>query len=630
MPYGHDSWGVYISYGVGSALLVLRCDGYARCLRFAGRVTVRILRFFIKPIISVRLGFVGDFHSMLKAISNNPYRVLGVLSNSPLKDRIGNQNRLAAFARVGKEVSFLNDFASVIAEKPLRSVEDISVAGTALNLDKDQLKNALFWFIVGSPIDEIAIKHLQSGNKDKARELFEKRETFSSLLNAGVMQLIEGNYASGFSNISTVIHNANHRSELLNALGLSNLTMAEDEIASMFIGELLNEIPASTLLSAASNPNDKAIIGKTALEEPLSLINSAIATAKAADTKDAKASLEAGTKLMKSTKKALKQVKEIAGATSPQCQMVADNLAKQILQCGINYYNNALDDDVEVPLKAMVLQKYALDIAVGQLTKDRCRENYEIIKKAVENMPPLEVAEEARKVKDELRRFCALPDKISHSITLLNNTKPLLYEIKSKLGATNSFYLSLSTQVVGNALHNLIEEVNEAQAKFGATIDLCKRRGINPAVIGSTILDSIKPVVREAWRATTMMDTFDMESEFKVKRYNVNRKSLKEMCESLDISTYVPTPRSTKPRHTKPRPTTTRPTTHTTTTNSSPSNPSLGSTKKKNSGWPAFWIATLICAVIGAMVDGGEGFFSGGIFGAVFVGNIVRNVYRED
>lgn len=87
---------------------------------------------------------------MLKAITNNPYRVLGVLSNSPLKDRVGNQNRLAAFAKVGKEVSFPNDFASVITEKPQRSAENISAANTALNLDKDQLKKCLVlvyrWF----------------------------------------------------------------------------------------------------------------------------------------------------------------------------------------------------------------------------------------------------------------------------------------------------------------------------------------------------------------------------------------------------------------------------------------------------------------------------------------------------
>lgn len=573
---------------------------------------------------------------MLKAITNNPYRVLGVLSNSPLKDRVGNQNRLAAFAKVGKEVSFPNDFASVITEKPQRSAENISAANTALNLDKDQLKNALFWFIIGSPIDEIAIKHLQSGNKDKARELFEKKETFSSLLNTGVIQLIEGNYTSGFSNISTLIHNANYRSEMLNALGLSKLTMTEDEIASMFIGELLKEIPASTLLSAASNPNDKAIIGKIALEEPLSLINSAIATAKATDSKNSKASLDAGSKLMNSTKNALKQVKDITGAKSSQYQMVADNLAKQILQCGINYYNNAPDEDVEAPRKAMVLQKYALDIAVGQLTKDRCKENYKIIKEAVDNMPPVEVALETRKVKDELRKFCALPDKISYSITLLNNTKPLLQTIKTKLGSTNAFYLSLSTQVVGNALHNLIEEVNQVQNLLGAIVAATRKAGVDPAMLNylgdehspAKIIDNkLKPVVREAWKATTIMDTFDMESDFRTNRYNANRKSLKEMCDSLHISTAVSTPRSA-PRTT----TTTRPTAPRTTSTSSSSSygSSSSSPKEKNTGWPAFWIATLICAIIGAMANGSEGFFCGGILGAMIVGNIARSIFRED
>lgn len=539
---------------------------------------------------------------MLKAITNNPYRVLGVLSSSPLKDRVGNQNRLAAFAKVGKEVSFPNDFTCVITEKPQRSAENISAANTALNLDKDQLKNALFWFIVGTPIDEIAIKHLQSGNKDKARELFEKKETFSSLINAGVMQLIEGNYTSGFSKISTIIHNANYRSEMLNALGLSNLTITEDEIASMFIGELLKEIPASALLSAASTPNDKAIIEKTALEEPMSLIYSAIATAKATDSKNSKASLDAGSKLMNSTKNALKQVKDIAGETSPQYQIVADNLAKQILQCGINYYNNASDDDVEAPRKAMVLQKYAVDIAVGKLTKDRCKENYKIIKEAVDNMPPAEVALETRKVKDELRKFCALPDKISYSITLLNNTKPLLQTIKTKLGATNSFYLSLSTQVVGNALHNLIEEVNQVQNLLGAIVAAAKKAGLDSAMLNylgdehspAKIIDNkLKPVFREAWRATTIMDSFDMESDFKVNRYNVNRKSLKEMCDSLGISTYVSSTRTTT------RPSIPRPTTTSRPTSTYKPSPSSSSSSCSDDGLPVgCWVVIIIAIII--------------------------------
>lgn len=146
----------------------------------------------------------------------------------------------------------------------------------------------------------------------------------------------------------------------------------------------------------------------------------------------------------------------------------------------------------------------------------------------------------------------------------------------------------------------------------------------SPAMI---IDNKLKPVVREAWKATTIMDTFDMESDFRTNRYNANRKSLKEMCDSLHISTAVSTPRST-PRTTR----TTRPTAPRTTSTSSSSSygSSSSSPKEKNTGWPAFWIATLICAIIGAMANGSEGFFCGGILGAMIVGNIARSIFRED
>ena len=573
---------------------------------------------------------------MLRIISQNPYRVLGVLSNSPLKERVGNQNRLAAFAKVGKEVSFPNDFAHIIPEKPVRTSDSISSANVALNLDKDQLKHALVWFINGSPIDEIAIKHIQAGNLDKARELFEKKETFSSLINVGVLNLISGNYTSGFSNISMVIHNNEHRSALLKALGIENLTMSEDEIAAMFIELMLTEVSASTLLSAATNPNDKALIGKTALDEPISAINAAVAAAKSVNSKDAEANLKAGTKLMNSTKTALKTVKDIVGAKSPQYQMVADNVAKAVLQCGINYYNNAPDSDVESPRKAMVLQSYALKIAVGQLTRQRCQENYDILKKAVDNMPPAEVAIETRKVKDELRKFCNLPDKIEYSINLLNANKPLLQTIKSKLGASNSFYLSLSTQVVGNALHNLIEEVNQAQNYLSAIVEAAKKAGLDPAMLNylgdehspAKIIDNkLKPVLRQAWKATTIMDTFDMEADFKANRYNQNRTSLKDMCVSLHITTSSSYTRPSAPISRPSSTTSYRPSSSTRTSSSSTSS---SNSNEKNSGWPAFWIATLICAVIGAMANGTEGFFCGGILGAMIVGNIARAIFRED
>lgn len=543
----------------------------------------------------------------LHIVSQNPYRILGVLSNSPLKERVGNQNRLAAFAKVGKEVSFANDFVTILTDKPVRTPESIAVAHTAINLDKDQLKYAFFWFIRGSSLDVIALKHLQTGNREKAVEIFQKKETYSSLINLGVLAFIEGNITVGFSNISKVVHNSTYRAELLQTLGLANLQLSEDNLANLMIAELLKELPASTLLTACTNSTDRAIVSHAALNEPISTIDSAIAVAKNADTKNPEASLAAGTKLMNSTKSALAQIKNIAGVSSPQYKMAADNLAKQILQCGINYYNNATEDDLESPRKAMVLQSYALSIAVGQLIKDRCQENYDILKQAVDSMPPVEVTSETRKVKDELRKFCQLPDKIEYSINLLNATKPLLQTIKSKLGANNSFYLSLSTQVVGNALHNLIQEVNFAQTKFGAMVEACKTRAINPAIVGSSLLSSINTVLREAWRATTIMDSFDMESDFRHNRYYPNRKSLKEMCDDLDISTdfsssttrssYSSSSTVSRPSTVSSSSTSSRPST--TSRSSTSSKPSTTTSSSSDEGLPiGCWVVIIIAIII--------------------------------
>lgn len=572
---------------------------------------------------------------MIKSVKYNPYRTLGVLSNSTLKERIANQNKLNAFVKIGKSVVFPNDFDKIIEEIPLRNPESIAAAISAINLGKDRLKYAFFWFISASPMDDIALKHLQAGNRDKALEIFQKKESYSSLINTGVLAFIDGDNATGLSNISKVVHNSAYRTELLEALCISKLQITEDDLAELVITELLNEIPASTLLSDCNNATDRSIISKSALDEPISTINSAISVAKNVDSKNPEASLAAGTKLMNSTKAPLKAVKDIAGASSPQYQIVADNVAKQVLQCGINYYNNAPDSDVESPRKAMALQSYALSIAVGQLTKDRCKENYDILKQAVDNMPPAEVEIEARKIKEELRKFCQLPDKISHSVTLLNNTKPLLQTIKSKLGASNSFYLSLSTQVVGNALHNVIEEVNQAQNYFMAVIKAVKESGIDPSLLNyigdenspAKIIDNkVKPVMREAWKATVLMDSFDMEYEFKTNRYNPNRQSLKEMCESLKISTRVSTPHTTT--------TATRTTSSSSSSTYKPSTSSSNtSSSEKNGGWVAFWIVTIICAFWGALADGRGfdfgGFLAGAALGALIPGNIARAISKD-
>lgn len=503
---------------------------------------------------------------MLDCIVNNPYRTLGVLSNSPLKERVANISHLKAFAQVGKEVNFPNDFVKILPSPPARTVEKIAVATNAINLDKDKLKHALFWFIKGNPMDEIALKHLQSGNSGKAREIFLKKETCSSLINVGVLSLAEDDINAGFENISKVIHSPELLKDLVRILDLANLSIAEDELALMFIEELLKEVPAKTLMRSAKRDADKTIFGKLALEKPIAAINSAIEIAKNVDSKDSEKNLAAGTELMESTKSPLREVKDIAGASSPQYQVVADNLAKQILQCGINYYNNAPESDVESPRKAMKLLSYALFIAVGEVAKQRCQQNYDILKEVVDGMPLAVVATEVYRIKDELKIFCQLPEKIVHSVEFLKKTKPILQILRTKLGASNSLYLRLSTQVISNALNNIIEEVNAA-LKYDPAAERARREKEMYGLFGQRTnnpfgtsypsnftdiydrlyglsqeekdkikkLEHMRDIAEKAWKAVLLTCNMDMDSVYRNEHYSPNVNTLKDICQRLGI-----------------------------------------------------------------------------------------------
>ena len=98
---------------------------------------------------------------MIKLIKHNPYRTLGVLSNTPLRERIANQNKLNAFAKIGKSVIFLYDFDGIIEEVPLRTPENIAAAITAINLDSNQLKHSLVYKCVSNRWNSIEIPTVQ-------------------------------------------------------------------------------------------------------------------------------------------------------------------------------------------------------------------------------------------------------------------------------------------------------------------------------------------------------------------------------------------------------------------------------------------------------------------------------------
>ena len=450
----------------------------------------------------------------MNILRNNPYRLLGVYSNSPTKERLANHNRMKAFLKVGKPVSFPLDLPQYLSAIK-RTEASVMDAEAQLTLPKDQLLYAQFWFVKATHLDEVAFNHLFAGEIDKAEEIWQKKDTASSLQNRIVCALMREGYRRAITCAETLYGNPLYSTQFVSAILGTDGNADVDTLAFLFLDVLCDEVGANQLLPFITDDAWKSHVEEKAVKPLVDSIQDAIAIAKKSKEKGAEARLNAGEALRENTKSAFQQLRGFLSATDLQYQMIADKLGLEILQCGIDYFNGS--DEPEAAHKAMDLQKYAQSIVVGQMAKDRCEENVDILQKIIEALPPSEVLAEDCAIKEELRKYCKLPDEICYAVTLLNKTKPHLQAIKNKLGSNNKYYLKISTQIVSNALHNLIEEVNAAQKQ--ATSET-------------------KKALREAWKTTLIMDTFDMEQDFKNNRYASNRSVLKDLYERYNVASH--------------------------------------------------------------------------------------------
>lgn len=510
----------------------------------------------------------------MNILQNNPYRILGVYSNSPTKERLANHNRMKAFLKVGKSVFFPLDLPQYLSAIN-RTEASVADAESKLTLPKDQILYAQFWFIKTTPLDEVAFNHLFAGEIDKTEEIWQKRECASSLQNLLVCALMHNDYATAISYAETLYGSAQYATQLISAVVGDSANIDIISLSHDFLDVLIEEVGCPIIIRYLNISEWKSYVSKKAVSPIIKQLEEAVAKAMSTRKNGPIARWNAGNELMATAKQLLLQLRKLLPKSDLQYQVIADKVGIEILQCGIDYFNDS--EEFDAADKAMSLQKYAKSIAVGQMAKDRCKENVDILQRIIDNLPPSEVFVEDRAIHEELRKYCLLPDKICHAVTLLNNTKPHIQSIKRKLGVSNSYYLKISTQVVGNALSNIIAEVNEAQSIFSADKD--DPNATLAAILGIT---HVKSVLEEAWKATRIMDGFDMESEYKNGRYNENRSILKGLCDQLGVSTSAYTSSSSSSRTTqRSRTSTTRP--YSSTSNRTSANRQTTSTSSSNS-----------------------------------------------
>jgi len=324
-------------------------------------------------------------------IKNNPYRIIGILSNATAKEIQSRKGKITAYAKVGKQVT--SDFDFPLFNSIEREHDKIEKAFSAIQQSKEMLENSLFWFLNTNSFDETAINYLKNGDKEKAIEIWKKVTTekevtpknYSCFNNIGTLKLLgesQEEIKEGIEKKIKLIESDSFKNFVHSVAGeafiIDNQKQVENfinDIIKQFQGKYSN---ADTLkLFSNCNGTTQKYLSQKFTEEPVHNIESQIERTKKKRNENKINAFQFGLKLHENTKSDLTLLNSLLGVNDLKYKMIADNLAKEIMQCGIDYFNESKENKSkeEYLENALTLNRIADSIAVGKLTKDRAKDH---------------------------------------------------------------------------------------------------------------------------------------------------------------------------------------------------------------------------------------------------------------
>lgn len=320
-------------------------------------------------------------------IKDNPYRVLGVIANARMKEIQKNISRINSYLSIGKEITLLFDidnFGSIT-----RNESTLNSAKNMLQLDSNKLEHALFWFVNGNEIDDIAIEHTKKGNIDKSTEIWQKivlksavnNTNYSAYNNLSTLLFLKAEYKKAVKLKSELIE-----SNSINTLGKlvcdDNYLFSNSDLLNVFIESMISSLKdigkkESEIIEICSDSSQafQGLVSNQFIRKPISNLDKAINDSISLNKKGMsegkfknRKGREIGKKLMNNTKKDLSKLKKILGVNHFNYKLYADKLANQLAQCGIAYYNATMDD-----YDYLNVYEYALRISAGDDAKSSLR-----------------------------------------------------------------------------------------------------------------------------------------------------------------------------------------------------------------------------------------------------------------
>ena len=325
----------------------------------------------------------------MKLIQNNPYRIIGLLSNVTEKDLQKQKSKITKYASIGKQIESEFDFPFLT--QIIRNEEHLTQAFSKVEQNKDKVSNAIFWFSVSNSFDGAAISHLSKGDKAKAIEIWDKvtrdkevsDKNFSCFNNLGSLILLGQSLVEikiGIESKMKLIESACFTNFVDSVADKQTFVFNSEKQTINFIDIILSELQENFLVKEIiglfSNCTKKAqnYVVQKFTENPISKIETQIEQAKTKRKNSIKVTAEIGLQVYSNCKEELLLLKSLLGINDLTYIMLADNLAKEILQCGIDYFVDNGQNEALVDQTTRILEQAKL-ICIKKSTKDRIEEN---------------------------------------------------------------------------------------------------------------------------------------------------------------------------------------------------------------------------------------------------------------
>lgn len=419
-------------------------------------------------------------------IRNNPYRVLGVLANASRKEIERNKSQIKAFAHVGKRPSFPDDFENFL-DPVDRSEDNLNDAVSKLTFDKDKVAYGLFWFYNASFVDEETLRRLKESSLDYAVNYLANKglASFSAYINMGVISLLSSNWICAAYCYIQLLETESIWNQYVQSITDNTSSLSIDEVIEALADNLIKFFPSTNWLTTLQNTSFKianrtidcadklktsklySVLATKYVSITTNEIDSLLAQAKVTNKSDANANLIMAAELEQSCRDLLSILKDSLGNNDRTYVRYADEVALQILNNCIAYYNNA-QENPNRPKNILRLVRFCVRIAEGQIAKDRCKNNFDIVKEAYENMCPQQVAEDVAYIESYLKESYTRDDVVNTD-KLKNKVVEILRklnDIKQKIGPNKKYYYALSERVVIVTFNTLIDQINAAISAY--------------------------------------------------------------------------------------------------------------------------------------------------------------------